>query len=375
MDNKTSEIEFNEMQNNDMAKKMSSDWGYTYTFYQEKNGKNPDEKKACELCGDGNSTSFKLTRKNSEGTETAVQRRFCSHYCCAFAYFVSATQDDKNAAKQIETSIKTRIKTLKNAEGSAQAKTLEEYVKSETTRHVLSIIEEALKAEKTEKKKMERFWVDVEKLGFVVTSKKGGSSCTECRNMIETTNDFHQTTFAVQDGKQIATIQHCENLECLLANTMKIPDITAMTKQDKTSNLEEDQKKPAFRLHSITKSWEVAVMNGKNKTWLQQSLQQIDEIDKLVQENESRIIENAESTEEEVEKVAEAVKLARDLKDKLNACKRKTAGDMNQRTNNNKNFQDKVRVLTVAFEELKKNLEETTAESDLCSFLETLVSK
>ena len=106
-------------------------------------------------------------------------------------------------------------------------------------------------------------------------------------------------------------------------------------------------------------------MNGKNKTWLQQSLQQIDEIDKLVQENEGRIIENAESTEEEVEKVAEAVKLARDLKDKLNTYKRKIAGDMNQRTNNNKNFQDKVRVITTAFEELKNNLEETKADSDL----------
>ena len=145
---------------------------------------------------------------------------------------------------------------------------------------------------------------------------------------------------------------------------MKIAEIEAMPEQDKPAT-SEDKQNPVFRLRNITKTWEAATTNNRNKAWLQKSLQQIEEIDKLVQEHERRIIENELSTDEDFTKIGVAVKLARELRDKLSALKRKTVGDMSQRTNMNKTFRNKVTEITTIFDSLKDNLEETEEDRAL----------
>ena len=353
-----------EMKDNDLAKKMSSDEGYKYAFHQDKNGKKGNENLSCEVCAESAPIFFELTRTDTEGTEAVLEGKFCSHTCCAFAYLERATTEDKHAAKQIKTSIKTRIKTLKNVEGSTQAKTLQELQNSEITRHILGLIGEDMKKDQPEKQRIAKFLSDVEKQGFIVTNKEGGDSCGDCHYKLEIEKDFHQTTLAIEDsssssGKHFATVAHCGKLDCLIANMMKIAELEAMPQQDKPATSEEDKQNPVFRLRSITKTWETATMNNKNKAWLQKSLNQIEEIDNLVQEHEKRIIENESSTDEDITKIGVAVKLARELRDKLSALKRKTVGDMSQRANMNKNFRNKVTEITTIFDSLKDNLEET----------------
>ena len=359
MTDKTFEIEYAEMKDNDMAKKMSSDMGYAYTFYQDRKEKTDNAKLTCGTCAKGMPTPYKLNRTDSEGTEIVLEGYYCSHYCCAFDYLPRAEVEDKNAAQQIETSVKTRIKTLKNAEGSAQAKTLQEMQSSEITRHVLAVIGEDMKQEQTEKYRIGKFLEDIKKQGFAFWGekvKKEGDCCGDCQKTLDVSKEIDRVTLAFRDsshnnGKTFAIIEHCGRLDCLLETVLKIPQLSTVS--------EEDQENPVFKFKTIVKTWEMALMNNRSKAWLQNSLQQIEEIDKLVQEKEKLIYDNESSTEEEVEKFKVAVQMARELKDKLNAFKRKTAGDMSQRANNSRNFREKVDEIVTTFEELKKNLEET----------------
>ena len=215
---------------------------------------------------------------------------------------------------------------------------------------MLGAIEAELQQNQSNHQKMiEKFLTDVEKQGFTVSTKKGGNSCVDCRNTLEAkNNDFYQTKFCIKDStssseKHFAIVDHCNNVECVIASTMKIPQLETMTQQERLALSEEEKRNPIFKLQSIAKTWEAASLNNKNKEWLQKSLKQIEEIETIVQANEKRILEDENATEEEIAKVSEAVSLMRALGDKLKAYKRKTK----------------------VFENLKANLEETEGDRSL----------
>ena len=320
-----------ELKNNDLGKKMTSEKGYQYNFYEDKNGKKNNEELFCKVCAEQAPIFYELTRTDSNGTEPIVEGKFCSHYCCAFAYLAQATKEDEHAAQQIETTIKTRIKTLKNADSSAQAKTLQELLSVERTRAMLNKVELEYAKDQPMNQRIDKYFNDVEMQDFAVTSKKADEGenfkCLECHHSNPgAKQDVTQTQFEIKDTtsssrKLLATVTHCGNIECLLASVLSIPEIKELNSKGAQPINEDTRANPTFRLLNITTSWRVAATNLKTKLWLQEAMNKINEIEDLVLQKRKEICANETSTNEDIAKVSEAVRHVRELTDQQSTMK------------------------------------------------------
>jgi hypothetical protein len=358
----------------DLAKKMSSDEGYTYAFHQDKNGKKGNEDLSCQTCGEQGPIFFEFTRTDNTGTEPVLEGKFCSYHCCAFAYLVRATKEDEHAAQTIETSMKTRIKTLKNNETSDQAKTLHDFFITEKTRTMLNKVEMEYKADQPMQERLAKYLNDVELQGFTVANKNGEESekCLGCtsESSPEAKQQITETTFEIKNAmsssrKVLATVTHCGNIECLLTIVQNLPEVKQITDKGAQPLNDENRNDPIFALHNITLSWVVAATNLQTKHWLQQTLSKVDEVEELVLKMEKETASNENSTNEDIAKVSNAVKIMRVLKDGQTSMKAKLRGETSQRTNSSNKFQTQVKAINNKFDPVKANLEETEADKAL----------
>ena len=218
-----------------------------------------------------------------------------------------------------------------------------------------------------------KYFNDVEMQDFVVTSKKAdeGEKCLECHHSNpEAKQDVTQTQFEIKDTtsssrKLLATVTHCGNIECLLASVLSIPEIKELNSKGAQPINEDTRANPTFRLLNITTSWRVAATNLKTKLWLQEAMNKINEIEDLVLQKRKEICANETSTNEDIAKVSEAVRHVRELTDQQSTMKSALRGEMSQRTNASKNFEERVKKINDKFEPLKQNLDETEADKAL----------